>query len=231
MHDIRMIRENASQFDKSLKRRGLAPLSKDVLALDKERREKINLAEEARAQQNMLARQIAVAKAKNNEAEFLKIKNLVSEKKQAVQQLTNEAKIMDEKLYTFLMSIPNTVLDEIPDGKSETDNLEIKKWGVPNTFDFKPKEHFEVTGVIKDMDFECAAKLSGSRFVVLHGALAKLHRALAQFMLDTHTNNNGLEETWTPVIVNEEMMYGTGNLPKFGSDSYQTTNGQWLIPT
>lgn len=231
MHDIRMIRENASQFDKSLKRRGLAPLSKDVLALDKERREKINLAEEARAQQNMLARQIAVAKAKNNEAEFLKIKNLVSEKKQAVQQLTNEAKIMDEKLYTFLMSIPNTVLDEIPDGKSETDNLEIKKWGVANTFDFKPKEHFEVAGVIKDMDFECAAKLSGSRFVVLHGALAKLHRALAQFMLDTHTNNNGLEETWTPVIVNEEMMYGTGNLPKFGSDSYQTTNGQWLIPT
>tara|TARA_Y100000739_G_scaffold229766_1_gene246001 strand:+ start:1986 stop:3278 length:1293 start_codon:yes stop_codon:yes gene_type:complete len=231
MHDIRTIRENASYFDTCLKRRGLNPLSYEILKLDKIRREKINLAEEARAQQNALAKQIAIAKSKNNEDEFKKLKNLVSEKKKAAQKLTNEAKIFDDKLYDFLMGIPNTVLDEIPDGETENDNLEVKKWGTLINFDYTPKEHFEVEGIVAGMNFESATKLSGSRFVVLHDAVARLHRALAQFMLDTHANKNGFRETWTPVIVNEAMMYGTGNLPKFGEDSYQTTNGQWLIPT
>ena len=231
MHDIRTIRENTSYFDKSLMRRGLKPLSQEIIALDKERREKINLAEEARAQQNALAKRIGVAKLENNDVEFIKLKKLVLDNKKAVQKLTSDAKIFDDKLQDFLMSIPNTVLDEIPDGKTESDNLELKNWGKPISFDYTPKEHFEVQGIVSGMDFESATKLSGSRFVVLFGAVARLHRALAQFMLDTHVNKNGLKETWTPVIVNEAMMYGTGNLPKFGEDSYKTTSGQWLIPT
>jgi seryl-tRNA synthetase len=109
--------------------------------------------------------------------------------------------------------------------------VEIRRWGTPRAFDFQPKEHYEITGVLPGMDFETAAKLSGSRFVVMSGAVARVHRALAQFMLDTHITENGLTETWTPVLVRDDMMFGTGQLPKFGEDSYQTTNGWWLVPT
>ncbi|MCY4178807.1 MAG: serine--tRNA ligase, partial [Litoreibacter sp.] len=118
-----------------------------------------------------------------------------------------------------------------PEGEDEEDNVEIHRWGTPRSFPFIPKEHYELPSVKDGMDFETAAKLSGARFVLLSGAVARIHRALAQFMLDTHTEQNGLTETWTPVLVNEAMMYGTGQLPKFGEDSYQTREGMWLIPT
>ena len=122
-------------------------------------------------------------------------------------------------------------LDVVPDGRDEADNVEIRRWGSPRHFDFTPVEHFDIAGVKPGMDFETAAKLSGARFVVLRGAVVRVHRALAQFMLDTHIEEHGLSETWTPVLVKDEAMYGTNQLPKFAEDSYQTTNGWWLIPT
>jgi seryl-tRNA synthetase len=122
-------------------------------------------------------------------------------------------------------------LDAVPQGADENDNVEIRRWGTPRTFDFAPREHFDIAGVKPGMDFETAAKLSGARFVVLKGAVIRVHRALGQFMLDTHINDHGLSETWTPVLVKEEAMYGTNQLPKFAEDSYQTTNGWWLVPT
>lgn len=129
------------------------------------------------------------------------------------------------------MTIPNLPLDQVPDGRDEDDNVEIHRWGTPRAFDFAPKEHFDIAGVKPGMDFETAAKLSGSRFVVLKGAVIRVHRALAQFMLDTHVADHGLLETWTPVLVKEEAMYGTNQLPKFAEDSYRTEDGYWLIPT
>jgi seryl-tRNA synthetase len=131
----------------------------------------------------------------------------------------------------MLMGIPNLPLGQVPEGKDENDNVEIRRWGTPRTFDFAPKEHFDIAGIKPGMDFETAAKLSGARFVVLRGAVIRVHRALGQFMLDTHINEHGLSETWTPVLVKEEAMYGTNQLPKFAEDSYQTTNGWWLVPT
>jgi seryl-tRNA synthetase len=131
----------------------------------------------------------------------------------------------------MLMRIPNLPLDAVPQGADENDNVEIRRWGTPRTFDFAPREHFDIAGVKPGMDFETAAKLSGARFVVLKGAVIRVHRALGQFMLDTHINDHGLSETWTPVLVKEEAMYGTNQLPKFAEDSYQTTNGWWLVPT
>ena len=129
------------------------------------------------------------------------------------------------------MGLPNLPYDDVPDGEDENDNVEVHRWGTPGTFDFSPKEHFDIEGVKPNMDFETAAKLSGSRFVLLRGAVARVHRALAQMMLDIHTTENGLTETMTPVLVRDEAMYGTNQLPKFAEDSYQTREGMWLIPT
>ncbi|WP_370300819.1 serine--tRNA ligase, partial [Pseudooceanicola sp.] len=155
----------------------------------------------------------------------------VASKKAEVTAMQAEAKDLDVKLTDMLARIANLPAADVPDGADETDNVEVNRWGEPRVFDFAPKEHFEIDGVAKAMDFEMAAKLSGSRFVVLKGAVARLHRALAQFMIDTHVETNGLTEMQTPVLVRDEAMYGTDKLPKFGDDSYQTTNGWWLIPT
>lgn len=129
------------------------------------------------------------------------------------------------------MRIPNMPLDTVPDGADEDGNVEIRRWGTPRTLDFAPREHFDIPAMAGLLDFASAAKLSGSRFVVLKGAAIRLHRALAQFMLDTHISEHGLQEVWTPVLVKPEAMYGTNQLPKFAEDSYETTNGWWLIPT
>ncbi|MFY0691960.1 MAG: serine--tRNA ligase [Paracoccaceae bacterium] len=231
MHDIRLIREAPDAFDAAIMRRGGDAVSSGILAIDAERRAKIQAAEEAKAEQNKASKLVGAAKAKGDEAEFERLRALVAEKKDAVARLNDEAKAQDAKLADLLMGLPNLPFDDVPDGAGEADNVEIRRWGDPRAFSFAPKEHYELTGVVPGMDFETAAKLSGSRFVLLSGAVARIHRALAQFMLDTHTTENGLTETWTPVLVNEAMMYGTGQLPKFGEDSYQTTEGMWLIPT
>ncbi len=231
MHDIRAIRENPTAFDAALARRGNDPMSPTILAIDEERRAKITRAEAALAERNAASKLVGAAKASGDDAEFERLRALVSDKKTEVAALEEEAKGMDAKLNDLLMTIPNLPYDDAPMGADENDNVEMHKWGTPPVLDFEPVEHFDIKSVTRGMDFETAAKLSGSRFVILSGAIARTHRALAQFMLDVHTTENGLTEVNAPVLVRDETMLGTGQLPKFAEDSYQTTNGWWLIPT
>ena len=231
MHDIRAIRENPADFDAALARRGADAISGEILEIDEARRAHIHAAETAQSEQNKASKEVGAAKAKGDEAEFERLRGLVAEKKAEVAAMQAEAKKFDEQLAELLMGLPNLPFADTPDGADEADNVEIHRWGTPRTLDFAPKEHYEIEGVKPGMDFETAAKLSGARFVVMSGAVARIHRALAQFMINTHIDENGLTETWTPVLVRPEMMFGTGQLPKFGEDSYETTNGWWLVPT
>ncbi len=232
MHDIRQIRENPEAFDAALTRRpGVAPMSFEILAIDEARRAKILAAETAQAEQNKASKEVGAAKGRGDEAEFERLRALVAEKKAEIARLKDEAQAEDTRLADLLMGIPNLPFEDTPEGEDEDDNVEIKRWGTPRKFDFDPREHYELPSVVPVMDFETAAKLSGARFVVLSGAVARVHRALAQFMIDTHVEENGLTETWTPVLVRDDMMYGTGQLPKFGEDSYRTEDGLWLVPT
>jgi len=231
MHDIKAIRENPAAFDAALARRGDAPVSASLLALDESRRAKILAAENAQADQNKASKEVGAAKGRGDDAEFERLRALVGEKKAEVAAMREEANALDTQLNEALAYIPNLPAADVPDGADEDDNVEISTWGTPPAFNFTPKEHFEIAAVGAAMDFEAGAKLSGSRFVVLKGAVARVHRALAQFMIDTHVDENGLTEYNTPVLVRDEAMHGTDKLPKFGEDSYQTTNGWWLVPT
>lgn len=231
MHDIRAIRENPDAFDAALARRGDAPVSSAVLELDAARRAKIAAAEAAQADQNKASKSVGAAKASGDEAEFERLRALVSEKKAEVAQMQAEAKALDAQLTDMLARLPNSPADDVPQGADENENVEVRVWGDKPDFNFSPVEHFEIKGVAASMDFETAAKISGSRFVVLSGAVARIHRALAQFMVDTHVDENGLTEVNPPVLVTDEAMYGTDKLPKFGEDSYRTEEGMWLVPT
>ena len=231
MHDIRMIRDTPDAFDAALSRRGLDPVSPAILSLDVKRRQAIKQAEDAQAAANAAAKDVGKAKASGNDAEFDRLRTLMADKKAEIAALNDRAKDLDGQLNDLLLTLPNLPYDDVPPGRDEHDNVELKRVGTPRSFDFQPLEHFDIPAVQAGMDFAAGAKLSGSRFVVLRGAVARVHRALAQFMLDVHTTEHDLEETMTPVLVREEMMVGTGQLPKFGEDSYQTTNGWWLIPT
>ncbi|THD84416.1 serine--tRNA ligase [Aliigemmobacter aestuarii] len=231
MHDIRAIRENPAAFDAALARRGLPAMSSDILSVDEARRAAILAAETAQAAQNAASKEVGAAKARGDEAEFERLRALVAEKKAEVAAMNEKAGAEDARLKSILETIPNLPLPEVPEGADEAGNVELRRWGTPRGMDFPPKEHFDIAGAKVGLDFATAAKLSGSRFVVMQGAVLRVHRALAQFMLDTHVNEHGLTETWTPVLVKDEAMYGTGQLPKFTEDSYQTTNGWWLVPT
>jgi len=231
MHDIRAIRENPDAFDRVMRRRGLSGIAAEVLSIDEARRARIVAAEAALADRNAASKEVGAAKARGDQAEFERLRALVADKKDEIARLEAEAKEQDDRLTDYLMGLPNAPLDTVPDGKDEHDNVEIRRWGTPRAFDFTPKEHFEIGAVAGAMDFETAAKLAGSRFVLLSGTVARIHRALAQFMLDIHTAENGLTEVNPPVLVRDEAMYGTNQLPKFAEDSYRTTNGWWLIPT
>jgi len=230
MHDIKAIRDDPAGFDAGLARLGQPPAAADLIALDAARREKIAAAEAALADRNAASKAIGAAKAQGDDAEFDRLRALVAEKKAEITQLEDAAKAEDAALRDALLALPNLPYPDVPDGPDETANVEIRRWGTPPAFDFAPKEHYQLPAA-QGLDFETAAKLSGSRFVVLRGAMARLHRALAQFMLDMHTTENGLTETITPVLVRDEAMLGTNQLPKFAADSYRTTNGWWLIPT
>ena len=231
MHDIRAIRDNPAAFDAALARRGLPAASAELLALDTARRTKILAAETAQAEQNRASKDAGIAKAGGDDGEFTRLRALVTAKKSEIATLDAAAKADDAALRDLLLRIPNLPGADVPDGADEAGNVEIHRWGTPRHLNFAPLEHFEIPAARAGMDFATAAKLSGSRFVILQGAMIRLHRALAQFMLDTHITEHGLLETWTPVLVKEEAMYGTNQLPKFAEDSYQTTNGWWLIPT
>ncbi|MCR9127237.1 MAG: serine--tRNA ligase [Rhodobacteraceae bacterium] len=231
MHDIRAIRENPAAFDAALSRRGDAPVSAAILALDTARRERITAAEAAQAEQNKASRSVGAARSGGDTAEFERLRALVGEKKSEVAAMRAEADALDAQLTDMLARIANLPAADVPDGADEADNVEVRRWGDQPHFDFGPVEHFEIAGVAASMDFETAAKISGARFVMLKGAVARIHRALAQFMIDRHVDENGLTEINSPVLVRDAAMYGTDKLPKFGEDSYQTTNGWWLVPT
>ncbi|WP_226782558.1 serine--tRNA ligase [Oceaniglobus trochenteri] len=230
MHDIRSLRDDPAAFDAAMQRRGLSEVSARVLDIDNARRAAIHAAETAKADQNAASKQVGAAKAAGDEALFEELRATVAAKKAEVAEMETQAKALDQQLTDLLLTLPNVMDDDVPPGRDDTDNTEIARWGTPRSFDFTPVEHYDLPAA-RGLDFATAGKLSGSRFVVLRGAMARVHRALAQFMIDMHVNEHGLEETNAPVLVREEAMYGTNQLPKFAEDSYQTTNGWWLIPT
>ena len=231
MHDIRLIREDPEAFDAALARRGLAPMAAEILEIDAGRRAKITASEEALAARNAASKQVGQAKAAGDTAEFERLRALVAEKKDEIARLEAEARAEDARLTDLLLTIPNAPLADVPDGADEDANVELRRHGAPRAPSFAAREHFDVPAAAAGLDLERAAKLSGSRFMVLSGALARLHRALAQFFLDTQITANGYEEVWTPVLVRDEALTGTGQLPKFAEDLYRTEQGWWLIPT
>jgi seryl-tRNA synthetase len=229
MHDIKWIRENPEAFDKALGMRKLAPMAGDLIALDKKRREHLTTAQEIQAERNKLAKEIGAAKSRGEDASEIIAK--VSESKDAQGKAEEAASTTETELFDILKGLPNRPFDDVPIGVDEDDNVEIRKWGSLRNFDFDPKEHFDIGETLGMMDFERAVKVSGSRFVILTGALARLERAIAAFMLDTHTQENGYTEVNPPALVNDDTMYGTGQLPKFSEDLFRTEEGYWLIPT
>ncbi|WP_343564837.1 serine--tRNA ligase [Kiloniella sp. b19] len=229
MYDLKWIRENPEELDEGLKKRGAQPLSQSVLSLDKEHRSVQAELQELQARRNEVSKQVGVAKRNGEDAEALMQE--VSDIKANMGNLEHRESALSQELQGLLAGIPNLPKDDVPVGTDEEDNLCVRTVGEVPSFDFEAKEHFEIGDISEEMDFELAAELSGSRFVVLKGEVARLHRALAQFMLDLHTEEHGYREVITPVLVRDNAMYGTGQLPKFTEDSYRTGEGYWLIPT
>src|SRR5712672_3678480 len=231
MHDIKWIRENPDAFDRGLARRGLPPESKRLLAIDERRRAVIGKLEHAQARRNAASKEIGEAKKKKDEGAAAKLMAEVAELKAAIPAMEAEEKSVSDELEKALAQIPNLPLPEVPDGTDEHGNVEHHKFGAKRDYAFAPKQHFELGEALGQMDFETAAKLSGARFVVLKKGLARLERALGQFMLDLHTTEHGYTEVNPPLLVRSEVMYGTAQLPKFVDDQFRTTTDHWLIPT
>lgn len=231
MHDIKWIREHPDEFDRGLARRGLPPLATALIAIDERRRAVIARLEAAQARRNAASKDIGQAKAKKDEARAQALMTEVAGLKTAIQDGGEEEKRVIAELEAALAPIPNLPLAEVPDGTDEHDNVVRHHFGAKRNYAFAPKQHFELGEALGLMDFETAARLSGSRFVVLRGALAQLQRGLAQFMVDLHTTEHGYVEIDPPLLVKEHVPYGTGNLPKSAEDMFCTREGFWLIPT
>ena len=229
MHDIRFIRETPEAFDAGLKKRGLAPLSAELLEIDKRRRAAISESEAAQAKRKALSRQIGMAKGKGEPVEALMAE--VAALEDALKTGEALAGELDAELTRRLEVLPNLPLDDVPDGTDETGNVELRRIGNHCNFSFPPKDHVALGEATGEMDFAAAVKISGSRFVFLKAHLAKLERALAQFMLDLHTTEGGYTEVNPPFLVKDNAVYGVGQLPKFAEDMFHTENGYWLIPT
>lgn len=229
MFDLNFIRENPEIFDAALDKRGAPAASAEILAVDEKRRSVQTNLQDCQAKRNASAKQIGALKSRGEDAtEAMKsVANLKSE----VQELEEEERQLASQLKEHLSRLPNMPLDGVPIGADESGNKLIEKVGKPKAFSFTPKEHFDLGEALGQMDFERAAKLSGARFVVLRGALARLERALGQFMLDLHVDEHGYQENQTPVLVRDEALYGSGQLPKFAADQFRTEEGFWLIPT
>ncbi|HEY6980809.1 serine--tRNA ligase [Reyranella sp.] len=230
MHDIRFIRENPAAFDAGLRKRKLAPLSAELLDIDRRRRAAISASEAAQARRKALSRQIGVAKAKGEPAEALMAE--VAALETSLKEGETEAAALDAELTHRLEVLPNLPFDDVPDGADETGNVEIRRVGSQRNFGFAPKDHVALGEATGEMDFAAAAKMSGARFVVLKKHLARLERALAQLMLDLHTSEEGgYTEVDPPFLVRDKAAYGVGQLPRFAEDMFHTDNGFWLIPT
>ena len=229
MHDLRQIRAAPDAFDQGLARRGVAAAAQRILDLDRRRRAVQTALQEMLERRNEASRQIGQAKRAGGGAAALVAE--VQALKDRIATGESQGKALESDLDSILASLPNLPADDVPDGDSEDDNIEIRRHGDQPAFDFSPREHFDIGEALGLMDFEAAASLSGSRFVVLRGALARLERALGNFMLDLHTTEHGFAETAPPVLVRDEALYGTGQLPKFAEDLYRTQEDYWLIPT
>jgi seryl-tRNA synthetase len=228
MHDIKWIRENAHAFDAALKRRGLAPLSTSLLAIDEKRRAAIVKSEQAQARRNSASKEIGDAKKAKDDARAAVLMAEVAELKTTMPQLEAATRAAEEELATELAAIPNLPLDEVPDGVDEHGNVVRHHFGAVRNYAFAPKPHDDLGGALGFMDFETAAKLSGARFVVLKKGLARLERAIGQFMLDLHTNEHGYTEINPPLLVRDDVMFGTGQLPKFEEDQFWAIKGEIL---
>lgn len=231
MFDVKWIRDNPEAFDAGLAKRALAPASQDVLKIDDERRKHVTALQDAQSRRNAASKEIGKAKASGDDDAAQKLIDEVAELKAFIQDGEETERKLNEELSKLLSGIPNLPLDDVPEGEGEDENVVVRKVGDVPSFDFEPKQHFELGEALGLMDFETAAKLSGARFVVLTGVMAKLERALASFMLDLHTSEFGYTEVLPPYLVRDETMYGTGQLPKFAEDLFHTDDGFWLIPT
>jgi seryl-tRNA synthetase len=229
MHDIRAIREDAAGFDAAMARRGINQPADVIIAYDENRRSVVAQLQVLQAERNALAKRIGEAKrAKTDtadmEAEGAKLRG-------SMEKLEAEVPRSEAELHERLVILPNSLDADVPDGRDEADNAVLKTFGAIKNFTFTPKQHFEIGEALGQMDFGNAAKIAGSRFTILRGGLARLERALGQFMLDVHTSEHGYSETTVPLLVNDAAMFGTGQLPKFAEDLFKTTDGRWLIPT
>jgi len=230
MHDIRFIRENPAQFDAGLKKRNLAPLSAEILEVDKRRRAAITESESIQARRKQLSQQIGMAKRKGENADALMAE--VASLEESLKKSEAEAAELDAELTRRLEVLPNLPFDDVPDGTDETANVEIRRHGSQRNFSFPPKDHVALGEATGEMDFATATKMSGARFVVMKGKLARMERAIAQFMLDLHTSEEGgYTEVNPPLLVRDNAAYGVGQLPRFAEDMFHTDNGFWLVPT
>jgi seryl-tRNA synthetase len=230
MHDIRLIRDDPAAFDAALARRGVEPLAGSILALDTARRAVATAMQEAQNRRNEASKAIGAAMGRGDAAEAERLKAEVAEIKVNLPKLEQEDRELSASLQEALAAYPNLPDPVVPDGEDETQNVEVSRWGTPRQFAFTPKEHADL-GPALGLDFETGAAISGARFTFLRGQMARLQRALGQFMLDQQTLVNGHVECATPLLVREESLFGTGQLPKFAEDNFQTTDGRWLIPT
>lgn len=229
MHDIKAIRENPDQFDKAAQRRGLEPVAGQIIALDKDRREVQTNLQAKLSRRNEASREIGQKKAAGEDADALLAE--VAKLKEDIPALETQEAELTKKINTHLISIPNILDDIVPDGEDEAENALLRSVGEKPVFSFTPLDHVDIGEGLGQMDFAAGARLSGARFVVLQGQLARLERALAAFMLDVHTKEHGYLETLPPALVRTQTMTGTGQLPKFAEDLFHTTDDRWLIPT
>ncbi|WP_327753445.1 serine--tRNA ligase [Sphingobium sp. SJ10-10] len=230
MHDIRFLRENPAAFDAGLARRGLNPLSAELLALDERSRAIKTALQQGQARRNEASKAIGQAMAQKDMEKAEALKAEVAALKDSMPALEAEDREVGEALAARLAAIPNLPADDVPLGEDEAQNVEVSRWGEPRSFTFTPQDHADF-GPALGLDFEGGAALSGARFTALRGQMARLHRALAQYMLDRQSDENGYEEVNPPLLVRDEALFGTGQLPKFAEDLFRTTDGRWLIPT
>ena len=229
MHDIKWIRENPGAFDAGLKRRGLEAESARLLELDEKRRITIMKVEQMQARRNAASKEIGAAKKNKDEAAAQALMGEVTALKEQIPALEAEEKKFSKDLDDVLAAIPNLPSAEVPDGKDEHDNVEHHHFGAKRNYSFAPKQHFELGEELRQMDFETAAKLSGSRFTILKSGLARMERALGQYFIDVHTSEHGYTEIAPPLMVYDDVMYGTGQLPKFGDDQFLSLNKRELL--
>jgi seryl-tRNA synthetase len=231
MLDIKWIRDNSAALDDALARRGAEPQAESLISLDERRRAIVQKAQDMQTRRNAASKEIGIAMAQKNMELAEKLKSEVGEFKTLLPALEDEERILSAELADVLARLPNIPFDDVPDGKDEHDNVVVRTIGEKPHFDFAPKEHYELGEALGGMDFATAAKMSGARFTLLKGGIARLERALGQFMLDVHVQDHGYMEIQPPLLVRDEAAYGTDKLPKFGDDLFRTTDGRWLIPT